>query len=317
MSVDSSFMVRFAPVVWTGSERLRTMLHRAQGRWRCPTQLAPYSAADPHGTRAHFSCDDCVSEHGALLTTIAEVYLKARSELRNEFGWAYRVAERKAADRIRELRASQGALAKVEPLRGRALRISEHCAALSAWHGELVVLMLKYVGYPDPLSARLWPLERWLEVKRRMKAVPEGLSHAEQLWGVEQDINAVLDIMDATGGNVRDEYGKPELWSHRYVLRPLGRRRRVDTISIENGDGRDDGPGALQLPDRQLSMEYAHLLAGEVSGLMERGVPEEIAVSGALLKFFGGAGYRVIVDAERMKAVTRMVRQYLELTQGN
>jgi len=297
---------QFARVVWHATAPLRHALHRTQGvDWWCPTQVAPYSPDDPAGSAAAAACADCVSEHGEILCLTCRRYADRRTEVADPAGWAYRVAEMLMLDRFRTMRVSLGALARADS-RGVVKRIYDACA--TDWERHLARLILTYVGFHGPVPADVWPYQRWLAEKARVTGEPQ--DGPTKLSALHDDIALVLAIMQARGGSVHAD-GERMPWYDAYVERPLGRRRRIDTLSFEQGPTTGDGRLVIDPPDPGLVQGYADRLIGECAVLVAGGVTVGSALRRVLPDLLGAKGNQVIGDRALMDRLTRFVRAQL------
>ncbi|GIG69833.1 hypothetical protein [Phytomonospora endophytica] len=297
---------QFARVVWHATAPLRHALHRTHGvDWWCPTQVAPYSPDDPGGSAAAPGCADCVSEHGEILCITCRRYADRRDEVADPDGWVYRVAECLMLDRFRHMRVSLGALARTDP-RGVVARVYDACA--SDWERHLARLILTYVGFHGPVPAEIWPYRKWLAEKALVTStVQEGPGAKAAL---HDDIVLVLALMRARGGNVHAD-GERMPWFEAYVERPLGRRRRIDTISFEQGPTTGDGRLVIDPPDPGLVRDYTDRLVSDCMVLVLAGATVGTALRRVLPDLLGTKGFEVIGNRPLMDKLTRYVRAQL------
>lgn len=297
---------QFARVVWLATAQLRHALHRTQGAdWWCPTKTVPYSPDDPGGVRAHPSCHDCVSEHGEILCLTCRRYAERQGDIADPDGWAFRVAECLTRDRFRALRVEAGALARTDP-RGVVGRIYAACDG--PWEKRLARLILDYAGYAGSLPPDLWPYAKWLTEKERVTGAPQ--LGAGRLADLHDDINVVLDLMRGNGGQVTVD-GEKMPWYVAYVERPLGRRRRIDTVSLDDGASTSDR-AAIDPPDAGLARGYAGRLVAETRVRVRKGATVSAALREVLPSLLGAKGSAVITDRAVMDRLARFVRRELD-----
>ncbi|GLZ77175.1 hypothetical protein Afil01_19820 [Actinorhabdospora filicis] len=298
---------QFARVVWHATAPLRHALHRTQGAdWWCPTKAAPYSPEDPVGDRADPSCDDCVSEHGEILCLTCRRYAVRSALIADPDGWAFRVAECLMRDRFRAMRVEAGALARTDP-RGVVARIYGACA--DEWERRLARLILDYVGYAGSLPPDLWPYAKWLAEKARITGAPQ--LGAGRLSALHDDIAVVLGHMRRHGGQVTVQ-GEKMLWYDAYVERPLGRRRRIDTLSLDEGPSKSDRRPPIDPPDAGLVLGYADRMLAETRTRVRRGATVTAALREVLPSLLGAKGAEVAADRALMERLARFVRSHLD-----
>ncbi|MEV0649150.1 hypothetical protein AB0I28_28240 [Phytomonospora sp. NPDC050363] len=305
-ATSAAWYPQFARVVWHATAPLRHALHRTQGvEWWCPTQIAPYSPDDPRGTTASATCAECVSEHGEILCLTCRRFDDHRDSVADPDGWAFRVAECLMLDRFRRMRVEVGALARTDS-RGVVGRIYGACA--TDWERHLARLILAYVGFHGPVPADIWPYRRWLAEKAEVTG--ETQHGPSRLAALHDDILLVLAVMRARSGHVSVE-GERMSWYEAYVERPLGRRRRIDTVSLEQGPSTGDGRLTIDPPDPGLVRDYTDRLIGDCAALVADGATVGGALRQVLPELLGGKGFQVIGNRALMERLTRYVRAQL------
>ena len=302
---DDELFMRLAAAVWQQTRQLRRALHGRNGDPVCPTWIAPYSISDPSGRCPRPGCEDCLSEFHLVLTQAWVRARKGRNNARDLDAWLAEIAKNEAITRYRQLRTEQGALARTDP-RGKVAAIYRHCP--TPWHRHLAKLMLDYAGWPDPLPATFWPLDRWVEEKAKLTGVWRDPFDRANQHEIGRDIGEVLDIMTAHGGTVTATDGRKVPWVDRYVLEPLGRRVPAGQLSLDAVWSGPDGTlrhADVAAPPVDLRGGYADRVADFVRAAYSRGQDPATALRVAMLRWFGARGAAVLKDEKTVRALVR------------
>lgn len=276
--LDPSIMA----AIWKASLRLRDLAH---GQVSCPTWTAPYTEADPFGTRLADSCvrTDC-------LGTLHEIYLEVYPRVMRAEAAAYAegqpfcrgayattVAQRIVSDRRRELRAQTGA-AKPQSRTGRFGKVAE--ALPSEWHDQLLTVMLGFASKPEKLLRAAWPFEAFRSAKESFTGeciVDQVTALAE----VRADVELVLRTAESVCGSE---------WTYLYLTGAL--LARGPNLAL-------DDPATLDasVQDDPATKQIVFSLANRYATLRRRLTPEN-AAKAAVIDILGASD-----DAGRPLAV--------------